>query len=162
MSFDLPTNAQLADTSGKASVPFLSWLSIVHTTVVAMRQSGTTANRPTALLWVGRRYFDTDLGLPVYWNGTAWVNGGATMYHGSATLDFPSIASNDTEALTMTVTGAQTGDRVILAAPATLERDLVFSGYVSAANTVTIRLHNCAHGAENPASATWGATVFSV
>jgi hypothetical protein len=40
--------------------------------------SGTTANRPasTALikLLVGQYYFDTTLGIPIWWNGAAWVN----------------------------------------------------------------------------------------
>lgn len=66
MSFELPTNAQLTDSSGRASVPFLSWLTNVHTTVTAVRQSGTTAQRPTTLVWVGRVYFDTTLGIPIW------------------------------------------------------------------------------------------------
>lgn len=78
MSFELPTNAQLADETGRASVPFLSWLSIVHTTVVAMRQSGVTAVRPTKLLWVGRTFFDTTLGLPIWWDGSQWVDATGT------------------------------------------------------------------------------------
>ena len=40
----------------------------------ALTQSGTTTQRPIALLWVGRTYFDTSLGLPIWYNGTDWVN----------------------------------------------------------------------------------------
>lgn len=36
--------------------------------------SGTTANRPTTVV-IGFTYFDTTLGLPVFWRGAAWVNG---------------------------------------------------------------------------------------
>ena len=36
--------------------------------------SGTTAQRPTENLVVGQQYFDTTLGVPVYWNGTEWHN----------------------------------------------------------------------------------------
>ena len=36
--------------------------------------SGTTEQRPTENLVVGQQYFDTSLGVPVYWNGTEWHN----------------------------------------------------------------------------------------
>lgn len=35
--------------------------------------SGPTAARPTAS-FVGQPYFDTTLGLPVWWSGATWVN----------------------------------------------------------------------------------------
>jgi hypothetical protein len=35
--------------------------------------SGTTAERPTVTL-IGFIYFDTDLGKPVWWTGTKWVD----------------------------------------------------------------------------------------
>lgn len=35
--------------------------------------NGATANRPIASV-VGQRYFDTDLGKPVYWSGTTFVD----------------------------------------------------------------------------------------
>jgi hypothetical protein len=79
----------------------------------------------------------------------------------TATLDFPSISSNNSEELTMTVTGAATGDIVMLGAPSAIESDLTWCGYVSAADTVTVRLHNSSGGAINPASATWKATVIN-
>lgn len=37
-------------------------------------QSGTTEQRPTENLVVGQQYFDTTLGVPVFWNGTEWHN----------------------------------------------------------------------------------------
>ena len=36
--------------------------------------SGTTEQRPTENLVVGQQYFDTTLGVPVFWNGTEWHN----------------------------------------------------------------------------------------
>lgn len=36
--------------------------------------SGTTANRPATELLVGLYYFDTSLGIPIWYNGTNWVN----------------------------------------------------------------------------------------
>ena len=38
-----------------------------------VQASGTTAQRPTTIE-VGSKYFDTTLGIPVFWNGAAWVN----------------------------------------------------------------------------------------
>ena len=36
--------------------------------------SGSTEQRPTENLVVGQQFFDTTLGVPVYWNGTEWHN----------------------------------------------------------------------------------------
>lgn len=79
----------------------------------------------------------------------------------TATLNFPSISSNHSEELTMTVTGAATGDIVMLGAPSAIESNLTWCGYVSAADTVTVRLHNSSSGGVDPASATWKATVIN-
>lgn len=78
----------------------------------------------------------------------------------TATLDFASIAAATTANLTITVTGAAVNDAVLLGPPATLEAGLVATGYVSAANTVTVRVANVTAGAIDPASATWRATIF--
>jgi len=40
--------------------------------------SGTTTNRPTAGLQVGQFYFDTTLGIPIWYNGTVWKNANGT------------------------------------------------------------------------------------
>lgn len=47
---------------------------------VMVRRFGTTANRPTIFSgYVGVEYFDTTLGLPVWWKGAVWVDAtGAT------------------------------------------------------------------------------------
>lgn len=66
MSFELPSNNAVTGTAGYASVSWLTWFNLAHQTITAARQSGATADRPTKLLWVGRRFFDTTLGLPVY------------------------------------------------------------------------------------------------
>ena len=96
-------------------------------------------------------------------SGTLRVGGGTvvqTILSATATLDFPSIGSNDTETLTITVTGAVAGDSVFLGCPATLEAGLIFCASVTAADTVTVRLHNSSGGSVNPASGTFRATVI--
>jgi len=96
-------------------------------------------------------------------SGTLRVGGGtvvANILSATATLDFPSIGSNDTETLTITVTGAVAGDSVFLGCPAGLDAGLVFCASVTAANTVTVRMHNSSGGSVDPASGTFRATVI--
>jgi hypothetical protein len=50
---------------GTLTPPTPAWrhfFSDVFTICSALTQAGTTAQRPVRLLWVGRVYFDTDLG----------------------------------------------------------------------------------------------------
>jgi hypothetical protein len=54
------TGTTIANAIGQAL--FLNWT------------SSTTAARPTFELIVGAMDFDTDLGIPIWWNGTNWVN----------------------------------------------------------------------------------------
>ena len=78
----------------------------------------------------------------------------------SATLDFPSIAAQTCdESLTITVTGAATGNVVSLGPPSGFENGLSATGYVSASNTVKVRLCNVTSGSIDPASASWRAMV---
>jgi hypothetical protein len=73
----------------------------------------------------------------------------------TASLNFPSIAANDSSDLIVTLTGADIGDAVYLGAPYTLESKLVFCGWVSNTNQITVRLHNSSAGAVDPATNTW-------
>jgi hypothetical protein len=41
--------------------------------------NGTTADRPTQRLQTGQYYFDTTLGIPIWYNGTAWINASGTV-----------------------------------------------------------------------------------
>ncbi len=36
--------------------------------------TGTTAERPVNGIDVGHYYFDTDLGIPIWYNGSAWID----------------------------------------------------------------------------------------
>lgn len=38
-----------------------------------LTSSGTTAQRPTTRLYVGRTYFDVTLGQPIWYSGSGWV-----------------------------------------------------------------------------------------
>jgi hypothetical protein len=83
----------------------------------------------------------------------------ARILSAQATLDFPSIAAGGEQELTVTVTGAAFGDGIALAPPA-LDHGLSVSAYVSAANTVKIRLVNSTGSAIDPASAAWTVKIL--
>lgn len=77
MSFELPSNDPVTDESRMAFRTWGQWLSRVHTIATSLQQSGATADRPTSVLWLGRRYFDTTLGIPVWVQSvkpTVWVD----------------------------------------------------------------------------------------
>jgi hypothetical protein len=77
-----------------------------------------------------------------------------------ATLDFPSIPAQSSSDLTITVTGAATGDTVIVGRPAAPTTGIITTAFVSAANTVTVRAHNITAGAIDPASASYRVAVL--
>ena len=57
------------------------FFSSVFTICFAQQQSGTTANRPVKSLYVGRRYYDTTLGIPIWYDAnssTGWANATGT------------------------------------------------------------------------------------
>ena len=58
----------------RVSRPWSTWFTQVFQAVFSVYQSGTTAQRPTVQLWVGRRYFDTTLGIPVWYTAAGWVD----------------------------------------------------------------------------------------
>ena len=58
----------------KARPDWFNFASRVAEAVTALRSSGTTANRPTVGLFIGRTYFDTTLGKPVWHDGSGWVD----------------------------------------------------------------------------------------
>jgi len=80
----------------------------------------------------------------------------------NATLDFPSISANSTAELTRTINGVATTGWTVTATPegGTIESGLVWSAYVSAANTVTVRVANVTGGAIDPASRVWWINCF--
>jgi hypothetical protein len=76
-SFEIPDNVPVTDENGNTPLPWGQWFARVHRFVTASQQSGTTAQRPTKGLWLGRYYFDTTLGFPVWVQSvtpTVWVD----------------------------------------------------------------------------------------
>lgn len=66
------------DKDGNVSPAYQQVFTLWGSFVTAGRQAGATADRPTSGLWVGRQWFDTTLGYPVWVkqvNPTVvWVN----------------------------------------------------------------------------------------
>lgn len=58
----------------EVSASWRNFFSAVFTVLTGLTQSGTTAQRPTSFLWVGRPYWDTTLGLVVFYDGAVWVD----------------------------------------------------------------------------------------
>ena len=77
-----------------------------------------------------------------------------------ATLDFPNTNANSNADLTVTIKGAKVGDTVIATPPSTIESSLTWCAFVSAVDTITVRIHTYGAGAVNPASATWRITLL--
>ena len=50
-----------------------------YTQATATPDYGTTVNRPVNKLQIGQMYFDTTLGIPIWWNGKNWVNYNGTI-----------------------------------------------------------------------------------
>jgi hypothetical protein len=72
----------------------------------------------------------------------------------SGTLDFSSTSAFTSSDLTVTVTGAAVGDIVMLGTPVQ-DANSTFTAYVSATNTVTIRMNNYSALPIDPASGTF-------
>jgi hypothetical protein len=79
-----------------------------------------------------------------------------------ASLNFASISDNTTQELTITVTGAASGDTAIATPASGIEAGLTWGAYVSAADTVTVRIayQTGLGGSIDPAARNWRATVF--
>jgi len=101
-------------------------------------------------------------GTSVIDSGSLTIGGGtAILKHlsATATLDFANLAAIGCEDLTIAVTGASLGDTVALGVPnGSVVANGTFTGWVSAADTVTIRFCTVVSG--NPASGIFRADVW--
>lgn len=87
---------------------------------------------------------------------------GPTILSATATLDFPTIAAGETERLTATVTGAALLDPVLVSGPDAIynSNDSTIDAWVSAANTVTVRVRNNGSSSIDPGSGDFKIKVF--
>ena len=81
--------------------------------------------------------------------------------HGEIEADASNIAANAARDLTINdVNGAAVGDPVAVAPPAAIDDGLAVVGFVSAADTVKVRLINTTSAAINPPNATYRVAVI--
>ncbi len=98
----------------------------------------------------------------LYYTGSAWGNLATPFLETTTTFDPPNMATaTGTTSAAITLTGAALGDFAMASAPYDLQ-GVVCTAYVSAANTVRIRLHNETGGAIDLASGTWRVRVYKV
>ena len=69
-----PTDDGTQITSGWAQ-----FFNAVFTLLSGLTSSGTTANRPTKNLFLGRTYFDSTLNRPIWYTGTNWIRADGTV-----------------------------------------------------------------------------------
>lgn len=113
-----------------------------------------TTTKPIALKFAINK-IDSQL---VYWNKYYWSNV-MTALNDSATIDFGQATATTVTDVTKTVNGAKLGDEVIVGVPhAAVTATGIYTAWVSAANTITIRYSPKA--TENPASGVFHYTVF--
>jgi hypothetical protein len=83
ISFDYPSNTPIVDPkNGVATNPWQMWFSRVNSIIATGQQSGTTAQRPTTQVWIGRQFYDTTLNKPVYVsavNPVVWRDAASTI-----------------------------------------------------------------------------------
>ena len=71
---------EIVDDTKRPSKVMVVWLSQTSAFISSLTAKGTTADRPTKRLFIGKTYFDTTLGIPVWYDGTNWVDAtGATV-----------------------------------------------------------------------------------
>lgn len=64
-SYDIPSGP-FVDADGNLLTAWAVFLNRTHNNARTLQESGTTADRPTSLLWIGRFFFDTTLGKPIW------------------------------------------------------------------------------------------------
>ena len=108
---------------------------------------------------------DTNSGVITIGSGGLTFNGNQTInnvIHATAALDFPSIAIDTCQELSITATGAAANDLVSVGAPSSINNGLNWNAYVQSADTVYVRVCNVTAGAIDPASATWAVSVTEI
>lgn len=113
--------------------------------------------------YIGRVIFNSTTGTNYVWTGTVWRPIGMAS-RSSATISYTptaGLADGAGETQAVTVTGAVLGDFVVVSAPYDLQ-DVTVTAYVSAADTVEIRVQNESGGARTLGTGTWEVHAFQM
>lgn len=152
MRIDGSGNVGIGTTTPTAALQLKAGTSAANTAPLKLT-SGTNLSTPEAgaVEFDGTNYFVTA-------SSTRYTM--AKTLTSTATLDFPSTNAGSSSTLTITVNGAVDGDVVSLGVPVAASSGIngMFSAYVSAANTVTIKF--LTGTTENPAAGTFRISVL--
>lgn len=66
----------MVDKEGIPLPPWYRWITFTGNVLFAITSSGTTAERPVKLLWLGRNFWNTDIGQMEWYDGSTWVTWG--------------------------------------------------------------------------------------
>ena len=84
------------------------------------------------------------------------------LVHTTGSTNLTTIAANAAASTTVTIASAEVGDPVIVVEHTNLNNAAQVTGFVSAANTVTIRVSNNSAAAIDPAASVFTIIVFRV
>lgn len=73
-----PFTESVTDKNGVITLHWAEFIGNVQRLLGGLVESGTTAQRPTKNLYTGRMYFDTTLGLPIWYKTASWVKADGT------------------------------------------------------------------------------------
>ena len=137
------------------------------TALVLLAAGTATANTAPLKFTSGTNLSSVEDGAVEYDGSNYFGSVGSTRYtfakclNGSATLNFGNTASFTSADLTITVTGASGGDVVSLGVPnGSTSSASVYTAWVSATDTVTVRFTNISLSSVDPASGTFKVTVI--
>lgn len=114
----------MLDRDGMPLPLWYQWFALVGNVLVAMTSSGTTAQRPTKFLWVGRNYWNTTLAQMEWYDGASWVTwsgggGGAPTNASYVTMALNATLTNErvlTAGTNITITDGGANGPVTIAA----------------------------------------------
>lgn len=133
-------------------------INLVSSTRGQIQVAGTPSNIPIYLMAKGT----SAVAIDPFGTGGMTLGGGSVVKKfltGTATWDPPNVAAGAQTTASLTVTGAALGDTVVVSFDKDLQA-MRLSGYVSAANTVSVVLANGTAGAIDLASGTLRADVW--
>lgn len=66
MSFAVPNAYAMTGPDGRPTATWAQWTTRINQIANSLQTSGATAERPSTGLWIGRMFFDSTLGKPVW------------------------------------------------------------------------------------------------
>ena len=104
-----PISGPFVNVDGRVTLPVATWLNVLWLVANSVSESGTTSQRPTKNLWVGRPFFDTTLVKPVFWDGSSWAYWPENLVAEDSANSTVSVSSADASTVTGTAVDSSSG-----------------------------------------------------